>query len=74
MYMPVFKPKGVHAYTRTFMQGKACTCWKAKILSMVFDPWYFGIDPWYLVRSVDPRYSVQGIGSKWFWSMVLSKA
>jgi len=33
-----------------------------------------GIDPRYHVRRVDPRYVVQGIGSKWFWTMVLSKA
>ena len=33
-----------------------------------------GIGPRYLVRSVDPRYLVQGIDSKWFWTMVLSKA
>jgi len=27
----------------------------------------------YLVRSIDPRYLVQGIGPKWFWSKVLTK-
>ena len=32
----------------------------------------FGL--WYLVRSVDPRYWVQGIGSTWFWTMVLREA
>ena len=40
---------------------------------MVFGPWYFGIGPWYLVRSVDPKYCVQGIGSKWFWTMILKE-
>ena len=33
-----------------------------------------GIDPRYLDRSIDPRYLVQIIASKWFWTMVLSKA
>jgi len=65
--------KGAYAYTRTFMQGKART--------IGFGPWYLdhgilihGIGPWYLIQSVEPRYLVQGIGSKWFWTMVLSKA
>ena len=46
-----------------------------------FDLWYLdhgilthGIALRYLVRSVDPKYLVQGIESKWFWTMVLSKA
>ena len=46
-----------------------------------FGLWYLvhgivthGIGPRYLIRSVDPRYLDQGIDSKWFWTMVLSKA
>jgi len=46
-----------------------------------FGPWYLvhgivihGIGPRYLVWVVDPKYLVQGIDSKWFWTMVLSKA
>ena len=48
---------------------------------LIFGPWYlvlgiwtYGFGPWYLVRSVEPRYWDPSIGSKWFWTMVLSKA
>jgi len=44
-------------------------------------PWYLdhgilnhGIGPRYLVQSVDPGYLFQGIDSKWFGTIVLSKA
>ena len=46
-----------------------------------FGLWYLvpsilthGIDPSYLHRSIDREYLVLGIASKWFWTMVLSKA
>ena len=74
VYTQVSRPKGVYAYTSTFTQGKARTCWKTKFWFVVFGPWYFRIGPWYLVRSVDPRYWVQGIVSTWFWTMVLREA
>ena len=48
---------------------------------LVFSPWYLvpsiltrGIDSRYFDRSVEPRYLDPGIGFKWFWTMVLSKA
>ena len=51
------KKKGAYTYTHTFTGGKACTCWKTKVL----------------VRGIDLRYLVKGIRPKWFWSKVLTK-
>jgi len=65
-----------------------CVCmhfhaWKSAYMweNLLFSPWYlalgiwtYGCGPWYCVWSVEPRYWVLSIGSKWFWIMVLSKA
>ena len=76
-------------YTRGFNVYKSCICThtlsqnerRVHVGKIGFGSWYLdhgivihNISPRYLVRNVDPRYLVQGIDSKWFWTMVLSKA
>ena len=72
VYTRIHRPKGAYAYTCTFMHRKACTVWKTWF--WVLGIWTYGFGPWYLIRSVEPRYLDPGIGSKWFWTMVLSKS
>ena len=82
-------PLGQVAYTCRFADQKVCVRIhtltrkekRVHIGKLGFGLWYLvlgilphGIGPTYLFQSVDPRYLVQGIGSKWFWFMVLSKA
>jgi len=77
------------AYTRRLDVWKMRMCIHAlsckekhvHVGELIFGPWYlvfgiwtYGFGPWYLVGCVDPKYWVHGIGSKWFWTMVLSKA
>jgi len=52
-------------YTRTFTEGKACTCWKTKFWSVIFGPWYF--DPWYWSIVFGLRYWPQVLGPR-YWS------
>ena len=71
--------KHIHAgspYTKSRIRTHALSKKERRIRvgNLSFGPWYFGIGPWYLVQSVDPRYWVQGIGSTWFWTMVLREA
>ena len=58
------RSKGTYAYTRTFMQGKARTCWKTYFWSMVFGPWYLNLWFWTMVSCI--RVLIPSIGP-WYW-------
>lgn len=53
------------AYTRTFTEGKARTCWKTKFWSVVFGPLYF--DPWYCSKVFGPKCWTHVFGPR-YWS------
>lgn len=53
VYMQVHTLKGVYAYTQSFTEGKARTCWKTWFWSVVFGPWY--CDPWYWSKVSCPK-------------------
>ena len=77
IYKGVYTRRIADQKSRMHMHTLSCTekrvhVGKLIFGSVVFRPMVFG--PWYYVQSVEPRYWVPSIGSKWFWTMVLSKA
>jgi len=85
MQVPLNQVVYTHGITdqkvRIHMHALSCKEKRVRVGKLIFGSWYlilgiwtYGFGPWYLVRSVEPRYWVHGIDYLWFWTMVLSKA
>ena len=74
VYPRVGRFEGAYTYTRTFMQGKARTCWKTYLWSRPVSPWYLNLWFWTMVsrhkcwsQSIGPMVlSYYGFGP-WYW-------
>ena len=64
VYTEVGLYKGAYVYTRTFMQGKACICWKTYLWSMAVSPWYLNLWFWTMVSR---QTCWSQVLSPWYW-------